>query len=165
MLPPFLQNLLELLDLEGSGEKVVWPPGFTALCARDAIDSYFLADPSAGGSQAPEDSPVECPVVHSGDPTLPRVHQKEATYKAAMPMQLLPHSKRRLVTGSHYDNFNASKVGNECGSNSSAAASFVHPNSSSSGLEVAGVEPGLGLPHATSLDDPDHALSEDGSYL
>ena len=48
VLPPFLQNLLELLDLEGSGEKVVWPPGFTALCARDAIDSYVLADPSAG---------------------------------------------------------------------------------------------------------------------
>ena len=42
--PTLLQNLQDLIRLHDSGERVVWPPGFTAELARQCIDRDSIYD-------------------------------------------------------------------------------------------------------------------------
>ena len=90
--------------------------------------------------------------VQEGDPSLPAVYTKEATFTAAKPPITITSRKRRFVTNPE-EGYKASvfKAGVKNGDDVASSSSLC-PMSDKAPVQVA---------HLSTLDDPDFSMSED----
>ncbi len=150
VLSDYHSNLQDLLELHEIGEPVIWPDGLSAKDAKELIkqqlDEWDLVQEGFNSNAS----------VQEGDPSLPAVYTKEATFTAAKLPITITRRKRRFVTNpEELNKMKVTKVGISNGG--SAASSSVVAQSCFEDVENPDHQVAQ---HTTSLDDSDLSLSE-----